>query len=62
MDLEVLEYNMAVVKNKWNGKTYRIVEDKETTIVLERENKSTFEIAKSEFKQAYYRIEKEDNI
>ena len=53
---------MTVVKNKWNGKTYRIAEDKETTIVLERENKSTFEIAKSEFKQAYYRIEKEDNV
>ena len=39
--------------NKWNGKAYKVAEDKGASVVLEREDGSRFEIAKSEFMFSY---------
>lgn len=43
--------------NKWNGKKYRVVEIKEKTVLLEREDGTRFEIQKAEF-YCTYRMEK----
>lgn len=39
--------------NKWNGRAYKVAEDKGSSVVLEREDGSRFEIAKSEFMFSY---------
>jgi hypothetical protein len=39
--------------NKWNKKTYRVVSVKDKTVMLQREDGSTFEIAKSEYQANY---------
>ena len=43
--------------NKWNNKKYRLVETKEKSVILEREDGSRFEVSKAEFNFAY-RMEK----
>lgn len=41
------------VLNKWNGNKYKVVNTTDKTVVLERENKSQFEISKSEYFFSY---------
>jgi hypothetical protein len=41
------------VKNKWNGRSYRVIKVKEKTIVLEKENGEQIEIDRSEFNFSY---------
>lgn len=45
-----------LVRNKWNKKNYTLVEVKEKTIVLKREDGSTFEIQKSEYLFSYSEV------
>lgn len=42
-----------LVRNKWNKKNYSLVEVKEKSVVLKREDGSVFEIAKSEYYFSY---------
>lgn len=42
-----------LVRNKWNKKDYTLVEVKEKTVVLKREDGSVFEIQKSEYFFSY---------
>lgn len=42
-----------LVRNKWNKKNYTLVEVKGNTVVLKREDGSTFEIQKSEYYFSY---------
>lgn len=46
------------VKNKWNGKNYMLTEDKGSSVVLKREDGTTFEISKSEFNFSYRKYKK----
>lgn len=41
------------VKNKWNKKSYKVVEVQEKNVILERENGERFTISKSEFNFTY---------
>lgn len=41
------------VLNKWNGNKYKVVSTTDTTVVLERENKTQFEIKRNEFVFSY---------
>lgn len=42
-----------LVRNKWNGHDYKIIEDKGKEITLQREDGTQFTIAKSEFYFSY---------
>ena len=42
-----------LVRNKWNKKTYKVLEIKDSSVVLQREDGSQFEIAKSEYFFSY---------
>lgn len=44
-------------KNKWNSKIYNVVEIKESSIILKRNDGSQFEIDKLEFNFSYRIIE-----
>ena len=48
-----------IVKNKWNGKLYTLIQDKGSSVILQRSNGSEFEISKSEFKANYYEVNKD---
>lgn len=43
-----------LVLNKWNKKTYKVIEITDKEVSLERENGSKFIIAKSEYFLSYY--------
>lgn len=49
---------MMKVKNKWNGKTYTVVETA-AMVKLQREDGSEFVISKSEFYVNYYEVRHE---
>lgn len=38
-----------LVLNKWNGRTYKVLEITDKEVMLERDDKSTFRIEKSEY-------------
>ena len=38
-----------LVRNKWNKKTYKVIEVKDGKVTLERSNGSQFTIAKAEY-------------
>ena len=38
-----------LVRNKWNKKTYKVIEVKDGKVTLEREDKTQFTIAKAEY-------------
>lgn len=40
--------------NKWNGRTYKVLEITDSQVTLERDDESTFSISKSEFNFNYY--------
>ena len=42
-----------IVRNKWNKKKYTLIAVKDNTVVLQREDGSQFEIAKSEYFFSY---------
>lgn len=42
-----------VVRNKWNKKTYKVIEIKDGKVTLEREDKTQFTIAKAEYYANY---------
>ncbi len=44
---------IRTVKNRWNRKIYQVVEVKDDKVVLQREDGSQFEIAKSEYFFSY---------
>lgn len=44
--------------NKWNGKKYKVIEMKDSTILLEREDGTELEISRKEFLFSY-RTDKE---
>lgn len=48
-----------IVRNRWNGKLYTLIQDKKSSVILQRSNGSEFEISKSEFRANYYEV-KED--
>ena len=48
-----------IVRNKWNGKLYTLIQDKGSSVILQRSNGSEFEISKSEFKANYTEINKD---
>lgn len=43
-----------LVQNKWNGRTYTVLEVTDKEVKLERDDKSTFSISKSEFNFNYF--------
>lgn len=43
-----------LVLNKWNGRTYKVLEITDNQVTLERNDKSTFSIAKSEYFFNYF--------
>lgn len=45
---------IKTVKNRWNNKWYKVLEETEKTVTLEREDGSKFIIAKSEYFLSYY--------
>lgn len=45
-----------LVRNKWNRKTYQVVEDKDNLVTLEREDGTRFTIAKKEYYSNYIEI------
>ena len=52
-----------LVLNKWNGRTYKVTEITDNTVTLEREDKTIFRIAKSEFHFSYFeKISKKKNV
>ena len=44
---------MMTVKNKWNGKLYVIIQEKDGKVTLQREDGSTFTISKGEYFSNY---------
>lgn len=44
-----LRSSKLLVRNKWNKKTYRVVEVKDGKVTLEREDKTQFTIVKAEY-------------
>ena len=44
---------IKTVKNRWNRKIYRVVDDKDSYVTLEREDGSQFTIAKAEYFFSY---------
>lgn len=44
---------IKTVKNCWNNKWYKVLEETEKTVTLEREDGSKFTIAKSEYLFSY---------
>lgn len=42
-----------LVLNKWNGRTYKLLEIKDNMVTLERDDKSIFRITKSEYLFSY---------
>lgn len=45
---------ITILKNKWNGKLYELVEDKENVVTLKRcKDEKTFTISKKEFSFSY---------
>lgn len=44
------------VRNKWNSKLYTLIQDKGSSVILQRSDGSEFEISKSEFKANYYEV------
>lgn len=44
---------IKTVKNRWNGKWYKVLEETEKTVTLEREDESKFTITKSEYSLSY---------
>ena len=38
-----------LVRNKWNGRTYEVLETTDKEVTLERDDKSTFSIAKQDY-------------
>lgn len=49
---------MTELVNKWNGKTYLVQEVKENSVVLKREDGSSFEISLSECYFSYRKNKK----
>jgi hypothetical protein len=43
-----------LVRNKWNGKTYKVLETTDKTVKLQREDGSQFTIQKSEYFSNYF--------
>jgi hypothetical protein len=43
-----------LVRNKWNGKTYKVLEIADKTVKLQREDGSQFTIQKSEYFSNYF--------
>ena len=48
------------IKNKWNGKFYTLIQDKGSSVILQRSDGSEFEISKSEFKANYMEINNDE--
>lgn len=48
-----------IVRNKWNGKFYTLIQDKGSSVILQRSDGSEFEISKSEFRANYMEINKD---
>ena len=46
---------IKTVKNRWNSKLYKVLEETGKTVTLEREDGSKFIIAKSEYYLSYYK-------
>ena len=46
-----------IVKNKWNGKNYELLEINDKTVKLKKEDGTIIEIARSEY-MFNYRVEK----
>ena len=42
-----------LVRNKWNKKTYKVIEIKDGKVTLEREDKTQFTIVKAEYYANY---------
>ena len=47
-----------LVRNKWSGKTYKVVLIQEDKVTLQRENGTTFTIAKKEYNFSYIPLDK----
>ena len=43
-----------LVRNKWNGKTYKVLETTDKTVKLQREDGTKFTIQKSEYFSNYF--------
>jgi len=43
-----------LVRNKWNGKTYKVLEITDKDVILEREDGSQFTIVKKEYLANYF--------
>lgn len=43
-----------LVRNKWNGKTYKVLEITDKAVTLQRENGTQFTIQKSEYFSNYF--------
>lgn len=45
---------VKTVLNKWNGRTYKVLEMKDNLVTLQRDDDSQFQIEKSEYFFNYY--------
>ena len=43
-----------LVRNKWNGKTYKVLETTDKTVTLQREDGSQFTILRKEYLANYF--------
>lgn len=43
-----------LVRNKWNGRTYKVIDTIDNMVTLEREDGSQFTIQKSEYFFSYF--------
>lgn len=45
-----------LVRNKWNGKEYKVIEDKDNSVTLERSDGTQFTIKRVEYYENYMEI------
>ena len=48
-----------VVRNRWNGKEYKLIESDDNSVTLERSDGTQFIIKRAEYYENYYEV-KED--
>lgn len=48
-----------IVRNKWNGKEYKLIESAEGSVTLERLDGTQFTIKRAEYYENYYEVNKD---
>ena len=45
-----------IVRNKWNGKEYKVIECEDSSVTLERSDGTLFIIKRAEYYENYYEV------